>query len=505
MTIKSVKLLLIIVTTFSVISIKAQNNSANAGKYGKDSSLCIKNLSLYLSQYKQNNFLDAYSPWQWVFCNCPESSINIMNHGCNIINFKLKNTKDENIRRKLLDSLFIVYNTSMILFPKEKGVILGRKANDYIKYVPLFWDEKFVTEKNLNQKKSIGDSLASAWENAYKLCKQAVFIEGNNSLPSIIDAYLNTAEKCLESNKIEITDLFDVFDTARGIVDINIVKYSDSLKTINNIIDIKINSTDSTNTNISLNNKTLEQLKKDTAELSKKLLNYKTVKNNLYLKFENNTKCLDIEKIYKKKLDDSPNDIALLEKISKIMYKKSCISSALFDTVVTQRFEIQKTAESTFFMGLVCFHKNKLEQANILFEKILNEFHDEVYKTKTYLMLVYTNMYLKKYSIAREYALKYIELNPTDGTPYLLIGDMYAQSATICGSNKLSSHAVYWAAVDKYNKAIAIDDSKKQEANQRIKYATSQFPTKELVLFNKLKKGQSYAIGCWIEEKTIVR
>ena len=505
MTIKSVKLLLIIVTTFSVISIKAQNNSTNAGKYGKDSSLCIKNLSLYLSHYKQNNFLDAYSPWQWVFCNCPESSINIMNHGCNILNFKIKNAKDENLRRKLLDSLFIVYNTNMNMFPKEKGVILGRKANDYIKHVPLFWEDKFKTEKNSNRKKSIGDSLASAWESAYKLCQVAVYIEGNNSLPSIVDAYFNTAEKCLEYKKIEISKLFDAYDTAIDIVDFNIVRYSDSLKTIIKNLDLKTKNSDTTKSNISLNNKTLEQLKKDTAEISKKLLNYKTVKTNVELKFAKNTKCLDFENIYQKKLNDNPRDLALLEKISKLIYKKGCISFALFDSAVTLRYEIQKTAESTFFMGLACFQKNKIVQANNLFENLLRDFPEDGFKAKTYLLLVYINMNLKQYNVARTYALKYSEINPTDGTPYLLIGDMYVQSATNCGSNDLSTHAIYWAAADKYNKAIAIDASKKEEANQRIKYATSQFPSKELIFFNNLKKGQSYNIDCWIDETTIVR
>ncbi len=89
--------------------------------------------------------------------------------------------------------------------------------------------------------------------------------------------------------------------------------------------------------------------------------------------------------------------------------------------------------------------------------------------------------------------------------PYLLIGDMYAATATSCGDNELTTRVAYWAAADKYNKAKAIDNSIEEEANQRINRVRSRFPDKNTVFFYGLQQGQSYTVGCWINETTTVR
>lgn len=503
---KTMKLLLIALVTLGSVAVTAQDYKP--GKYGKtreDSIECVKNLSLYREFVKQKNYKDAYNPWQWTFCNCPMASQNIMINGPQLIQEEIKNTRDEVRKNKLLDSLFLVYDTRMELYPKDKGAVLGRKANDYIRYIPAIWDAKLKAEKDTAKKIVIIDSLANVWETAYKMYEESILLEGNNSLPSVINAYYQTAEKYMKYRNLERTIMFDAYDKGSDIIEFNLDKvqtqYGIALLSIDSLTASFAAGTIDSNTYLPK----MEKLQKDTADLSSKLENYDKAKNNFDLLFTPYAKCEDIEKIYKKKFDANPNDIALLEKITKIMNKKKCTNSPLFFAASTKLHELKPTAESAFLVGIMNFSKNDFVKAKEYFEEAAKLFTDEEQKAKTYLMLAFTCSGLKQYAAGRTFAYKYAALKPGDGTPYIIIGDMYTQSASSCGSDDLTSRVANWAAVDKYSKAKAIDKSKEAEANKRIGAAASRFPSKETVFFNNLKPGQAYTVGCWIGETTTVR
>lgn len=503
---KKIRLLLIAFVMLTTFASKAQENEpASAGKYGKDSLQCVQNLSLYREFYKQKNYKDAYTPWQWVFCNCPKSSLNIMIHGPILLNEEIKNTKDADRRQKLIDSLFIVYDTRIDIYPKNKGYILGRKVNDYVKYLPPFWDAKYKAEKDTLKKNSIYDSIANVWETAYKMYDESINIEGNNTQPSVINAYYQTAEKYMKYRQLEKTIMFDAYNRGSDIIEFNIDKFQTQFGLAINNIDSALSNLSKGILDSTAFNKQMEKLQKDTAEFATKLSSFEKSKSNFDILFTPYAKCGDIEKIYQKKFNANPNDISLLEKITKIMNKNKCTNSPLFYDASTKLHELKPTAESAFLVGIMNFSKNDYAKAKDYFEEAAKLYTDEEAKAKSYLMLAFSCSGLKQYGVARTYAYKYAALKPGDGTPYILIGDMYTQSAASCGSDELTSRVANWAAVDKYMKAKAIDKSKEGEANKRIGAAASRFPSKEAVFFNNLKKGQSYTVGCWIGEVTSVR
>ena len=82
---------------------------------------------------------------------------------------------------------------------------------------------------------------------------------------------------------------------------------------------------------------------------------------------------------------------------------------------------------------------------------------------------------------------------------------MYATSAKECGDNDLTNRVAYWAAVDKYYKAKSVDPSVEDLANTKINTFSQYFPAHETIFFYDLKKGDSYTVGCWINETTTVR
>jgi hypothetical protein len=95
-------------------------------------------------------------------------------------------------------------------------------------------------------------------------------------------------------------------------------------------------------------------------------------------------------------------------------------------------------------------------------------------------------------------------LQPSWGKPIVFIGDLYAASYNMCGSG-IEAQSVYWAAVDKYQRARSVDASVAEECKNKIERYSAYFPKTEILFFSSINKGASYNVGCWINETTTVR
>ena len=109
------------------------------------------------------------------------------------------------------------------------------------------------------------------------------------------------------------------------------------------------------------------------------------------------------------------------------------------------------------------------------------------------------------YETAKKYALKSAELNPESGYPYLLLGNIYAAGNKTCGEKEFEHKAIYWAAVDQFIKAKQVDPELTDEANNFIEAYSPHFPNQEDAFFEGYNNGDTYTIGCWINETTTVR
>ncbi len=111
---------------------------------------------------------------------------------------------------------------------------------------------------------------------------------------------------------------------------------------------------------------------------------------------------------------------------------------------------------------------------------------------------------------ARTYFRRALQVDPNFGKAYIAIGDLYAQAVTECGSQlEREDRAVYWLAVDYYERARRVDPSVANEANRKISTYSKYFPDQEALFFKGWKVGQPYKIdyGCyaWINEETTVK
>lgn len=425
-------------------------------KYGQDSIACIENLSLYKINFriwKDHDYSEEvikqvpiYGPWTWVFNNCPRSSQNIYVDGVKIIEYLYNKTDDDKRKEDLIDTLMLIYDKRIEHFgntnTSRKGLVLGRKGVDLYKYRP-------------NQTKEI-----------YSILDESVQIEGNKSSGPVLVYYFRVTINGARAGLWDSTLIVENYDKISEIIDYNI--------------------------NLSRNN-------------PKALANWQNVQGNIETTFEPFATCKDLISIYSRKFDENQEDVDLLTKITRILDKKNCTDSELFFDATKKLHELQPTGQSAYLMGIMNIKKEQYETAASYLEQAVTLLEDPDKQADSYYLLANLSLNVKQYSKGRSYAYKGIELRPEDGSFYILIGDMYASSASSCGDNDLTSKVAYWAAVDKYIKAKNMDSSVEEEANKRISTYSNQFPSVETIFFYDLKEGDPYTVECWINETTTVR
>jgi len=417
----------------------------NGPKYGQDSAKCVMELSLYREFFRQKNIADAIKHWRWVFNNCPLATQNTYIDGVKIVKYLI--SKDKANKLKYVDTLMMVYDQRIKYFPDNYKT----KKNQ----VGYILGRKGVDLIKLNPGK---------YEEAYEIFKESVDLEGNNSKSAVLVYYFRSTIKLVEKGKAGKSLVVETYDQISDIVDFNIA---------NNL------------------------------KYSKEFIK---VQENIEQTFEPYASCEDLISIYSQKFSETPENIDLLRKVTKILDKNDCLDNQLFFDVTEILHQLDPTPKSAFMMGKMAMKKGMYEKA-VKYLSEAAELLDGDAQADSYLLLASILYKQKDFPAARSYALKAAKIRPGDGRPFLLIGDIYATSAKSCGSNDLTSRVAYWAAVNKYVKAKSIDKdvSIKEDALKKISMYSKQFPNSETIFFYNLKEGDPYKVECWINENTIVR
>lgn len=415
---------------------------------------CDADISIYREAFKQWDGKTSsanpvmISSWRKVFINCPSYKERTLIDGTKIVNNVLiRGTKDEALREKYIDTLVMVYETRIQYFPKTKagdqvGNIKGRMGLDLM-------------------------AFPSRMEQAYNALKDAIDIDGNNSNYAFVDGYFSTTINMVKAGKLDEAVIIDEYSRLMDIVDFNIKKY--------------------------------------TEEGNEKLLtNYTATKGNLEGGVQPYANCEDLVRIYQRKFDADPNNVELLNKIATVLSARNCDKSDLYLAVAIKLHKLNPSPESAYFIGKRYLSDQDYNSAKgYLVEATKSndtKSAQQAYKYLAQIMLKEGNG-----EQGRAYARKAIELDKTDGEPYMIIGYIYASSTKECSVNPLHAKAVYWAAVDKFQKAKEVDPSMASKANEMIREYSKLFPTSEDAFFYNVFEGDTYEVECWINETTKAR
>ena len=466
------------------MAMSAFAQEAAESKYGADSATCVTNLSIYGEAYKQweaakfapeSVSMEMISAWREVLLNCPRSSQLIYTRGEKIMDYLIRTNPAQ--KDAYIDTICMMMDNRAKYFPTDPKTGASQVAN--------IMGRKGLLIYTYNKNR---------YEEAYNVLKDAVALDPSQLQGAYLDTYFKATIDMVNNNKAEKMTVIDVYQELSEVIDANIKVLAEG------VVELETAKADA---EAAGDAEAVAGFDKQIEKNEKSINNNKGTKSNLDNLFQPYASCDDLIKVFSAKMAETPNDVNLLKRITTILDKKDCTESKLFLDAAVRLNELEPSPESSYSLGIKFFKDKKYSEAATFFEQATKtENNDRRYRAYRNLGMCYENM--GSLSRARDIYRRAAQVDPTNGEPYLLIGMLYAGSAKQF-SGEIESGAVYWAAVDKCQKAKSIDASCAEKANSLIRAYSSAFPTMEKIFFNDYSEGQSYQVGGWIGETTTIR
>ncbi len=420
-------------------------NTSFGQKFGKDSLACVEKLSLYIEDYKL-----------WTEGTGNEATMKNMIDSWRWCFFNCSSASQNIYIHGVKIMKHMISNEKD---PELKNKLIDTLLMIYDQRIELFNKKgEILGRKGVDLYKIRPEN----YEEAYVYLKESVDLLGNASSSTVLVYYFRLAIKRVKAGLAEPGSIVDAYDQISDIIDYNL-KNNPSKKT-----------------------------------------KFENTKGNIEKSFEPYATCPDLIKIYSKKIIESPEDVELLKKITKILNKKDCTEDPLYFEATVKLYQLEPSPESAYLIGKMYIKKKEYAKAIEYLlegEKLIDDYD----RADCFLLLAEAYRSLDQFPKSRTFALKAINIRPNDGNAYLIIGDLYASSAKDCGNNDLTQKTAYWAAVDKYYMAKKVDPDLEEAALKRITTWSKYFPNSEIIFFHDLTEGDPYTVGCWINEVTKVR
>lgn len=414
---------------------------------------CLENISLFNEFAKNKQYADALKPWRAAYTECPGAQKAIYSKGREILQWQMTQSKDDASYTANFNELLGMYDNRIKYFGDDSKYptpyILGLKALDYIMYVK-------------------GDNLKKP---AYKWLEASIDGSGDNTLLEVIRQFMMLSTEIYKTDKTHAD------------------KYiADYLKVKDVFSKMAVSS--SSNPQIMEANLAMEQ-----------------ALDGLFIQ-SGAADCNTLDGIYKEKVKQNSTQLDFLSTVINFYKRVNCTSSEVYFLAAVSAHKIQPSAETANGCAEMSYKKGEFSKCISFYEEATKLSTNNLDKADyQYKIAQVYYLELNNNSRAREYARNSLEFNPNNGTPYLLIGSMYAKTRGIY-DDPILAKSVYWVAVDKFVKAKQVDQSPKniEDANKLINTYSAYFPSKEDVFFQpELQAGKQFVVGGWIGESTIAR
>ena len=428
---------------FAVVTVSAQPGSVTGTRYGKgqDSIDCIRDLSLYQQDYKHKNYDAAIVNWRKVWKNCPTSSVNLAAHGILMYQNFVAKELDQTKKIALVDTLMLVYERGMVLRPQNKGNYLTSMAQDIIRFA----------DTPENQPKLL------------KILEETMATEKEKTTAFTYASYMKIVLAQNAAGKLSDEELLEDY-----------TKVSDFITAA-----IKATST--------------EELARARDMIDESFAN------------SNAASCDNLLKTYGAKFEENKNDAEFLRKLTRMLNKKECTDSKLFEMASEQQYNLNPSPDAAYNMAKLFFKKENFDKAVEYFENAIKSETDPIEKANyNYQLGAIMLTKYSRYADAKKYAVEASKLRPDWGAPYVLLANTYANGPK-CGEDDFEKQYVYWVVVDKLQRAKAVDSDMANLVNPMISQYSQHFPKKEEAFFRNITEGASISVGCWIGETTKVR
>ncbi len=194
-----------------------------------------------------------------------------------------------------------------------------------------------------------------------------------------------------------------------------------------------------------------------------------------------------------KKLAENPDDLDMAKKIMGLSLSAGCTDADIFLAAAI----VVQEKEPNYGIAKVIAAKyagaSNFKEAEKYYHICLELTDVNVKKADIFFELGRQYAQVGRKSDARTNLLKAVAIDPARTKSYKVIGDLYMTSYNECkkGESRVEDRAIFIAAYNMYKKS----GDQKSMAN-----AKSQFPSMEDLFNENLSEGDTFKVGCWINQ-----
>ena len=439
------------------MSAYAQKGIDTGTRYGQgeDSVRCMVNLNLFIMAAKANNFEEALPYWKSVYEECPASQINIYIIGVNIIHWQISQETDPAKKEALINDMMKLFDDRVTYFGNDprmrKDAIIARKAQTYNQLKGENTDHQLVY-------KWLGDVIDEFKE---------------KTDPLAISRYMFTSYKLFDNDKENFKEQY----------------VNDFLKS-SDILDAHLEEAGSAN-----KTEEIENIQKIKAE----------VEQNFYA--SGAADCDLLQEIYASRVEENKGDLEFLKEIMLRFRRMRCNETDLFITISEYAYQIEPTADAAMGLGVKATKDKDYATAEKYYNEAIGMTNNSEVKADLYFTLAALASQQNQFQKVKQLALRCLTEKANYGKAYLQIAQAYALGArNIYPDDPVLSKCIYYAIVEKLERARQVDPSVADDANRQINNYSKYFPTKEEVFMHpSLEAGGNFTIGGWVNETVKIR
>ena len=433
---------------------------------------CLEQLSIFAESAKIKNYQAAYEPWKTVLDNCPKLSLATYQYGEIILKDFIKKSESEENKSKYLNDLLSLYDLWAENFPERKGV----------RQIGKIYSSKgqAMLDNGIKDKELIYDTFEYAFQND----------PTSFSNPKSLAYYFQTGYDLYKAgSKINLETLFEKYE--------ELTEKFELLKTnISKNIDIILNKEESGTplTSREVRNKKIYNTNSNAVSAYLQLIDQLIAKE---------ATCDILIPLYSENFEENKNNPLWIRRAAGRLDGKDCSDDPLFVTLVEQLHSLEPSADSAYYLGILNDKQGNSEGALKYYQESVSLQTDNYKKANILYKIAVKFKNAGRKVSARNYAEQALSFQPSLGRAYLLIANMYADSANGCGDTQFNKRAVFWLAAQTALKAGRVDASLKKISDRTAAAFNGRAPSKTDI-FTEGNQGTNITFSCWIKRSVKV-
>lgn len=442
-------------------------------QFSQSKEECFANLSIFAEYAKVKNYKAAYQPWLELKKQCPDLNSAIYVLGERMLKSFIKSSNDT-AKLQFQKDLVNLYDEWLQYFPKSKrgvsevGKILAIKAQTMLDY-------KLASDSEIVQ----------IYDDAFK--KDPKSFKSPKGLYNYFKLYFKMYKS--DDQDVSLEEVFDKYEELTEKFEYEMGAYTAKLDLI---LKKEENSTPLSSREI--RNKKVYEVN---------MVACNTYLNNLNAIIAKESTCENLIPLYRKNFDSFKSDSVWLNRAASRMDSKDCSDDPLFVELVEALHELNPSANSAYYLGLLNDKKGDSKLAIEYYNESIDLETDNLKKAKTLYKIALKFKKSGQFSKSRTYANKALKYQPSMGKAYLLIGNLYASSANNCGTSQFEKRSIYWLALKEAKKAASVDASVRKLANKTAASYEGRAPSKTDI-FSEAMGGKKISFNCWIGKSVTV-